>query len=166
MKWAIVNEIGNEEKRTETIIVDAETPTKAMLEEFSNSALDMISRGKQQFEEESATIAVYEVFENEDGDISLGKFNHLIAINDRSDLARNMQKLLDEEKAKIDKYLLFDGSNFLQPSEAFQKEWGIEKLEVQFLEDGRIRTQSVSRFVSANCIHWGMKEEQEEEFDE
>lgn len=166
MKWAVINEIGNEEKRTETIIVEEETPVAAMLEEFSSKALDMISNGEQQFEEESATVAIYEVFESESGDITLGQYNHLIEINDQGCFARNMQKMIDEEKEKNEKFLLFDGSNFIEPSKEFQKEWGIRKLELELLEDGRIRTQAVSRYTSAGCIHWGMEEKEEEHFDE
>lgn len=134
MKWAVVNEIGNEEKRIERTIVEADTPTEAMLSEF--------------------TVGIYEAILMDDGTYKQGTYNHLIAINDKSNLARNMQDLLDAEKEKNEKYLLFDGSNFIQPNEEFQKEWGIQKLDLELTEDGQIKTQGVSRYASARCVHW------------
>lgn len=169
MKWAVVNEIGNIEKRQETTIVEAENATTAMSKEFSEKVFELMSNEKDSFDEETATIAVYEVIVDDEGREHQGNFNHLIEISKRGNLASGMQKLLDEEKAKNEKYLLFDEEIFHKPSAEFQKKWGIQDLELSLTEDGDIRTYAISRYASADCINWGLgmsDDDSEDDYDD
>lgn len=89
----------------------------------------------------------------------VGSWQYLIDLEDGRTLQCDDTHLIEPVKKE---YLLFDGTKFLEPSEAFQKEYGIEHLEATFTEDGKNHTYGITRYPSANCCHWSFREEEEE----
>lgn len=70
---------------------------------------------------------------------------------------RHRKSELEQEEEK--EVLMFNGEIFLKPSSEFQKQWGIKRLELELSEDGEIKTESVTRYPSAACVHWSEEEE-------
>lgn len=69
-------------------------------------------------------------------------------------------KQADLKKAPV---LTFDGSRFEEPSKEFQKEFGIKRLEVEFSEEGKMKTESIDRYGNANCLNWNNQSFDEED---